>query len=186
MVYPIVIYGTPLLRKKSEDITPDYEGLEKLIEDMFETMYSSDGIGLAAPQIGKNIRLFVIDANVMAEDDPELKGFKRVFINAQIVEESGEEWPYNEGCLSLPTIREDVKRKAKIKIKYVNEKFEECEEELDGIKARIVQHEYDHLEGVLFVDHLSAIRKKMIRRRLDNISNGKVNVNYRCKFYKKK
>lgn len=186
MIYPVVIYGTPLLRKVSEDITKDYEGLGGLIEDMFETMYSSDGIGLAAPQIGKNIRLFVIDASVMAEDDPELEGFKRVFINARIVEESGEEWPYNEGCLSLPTIREDVKRKPKIKIQYLNENFEACEEELDGIKARIVQHEYDHLEGVLFVDHLPAIRKRMLKRRLDNIAAGKVNVNYRCKFYKKK
>lgn len=185
MIKTIVAYGNQSLRKKSEEIEPDYEGLETLIDDMFETMYKSDGIGLAAPQIGKSIRLFVIDASVMADDDPTLDGFKKVFINAQKLDESGEEWEFNEGCLSLPAIREDIKRKEVIRLSYLDENFNPHEEVFDGIKARIIQHEYDHLEGVLFIDHVSPLRKRLLKSKLNAIEKGKVSTNYKIKFAKK-
>ena len=185
MIYPIVVYGNPSLRKVSEPIDANYPGLAKLLEDMFETMYSSDGVGLAAPQIGKGIRLFIIDAAPMEEDSPTLKDFKKVFINAQIIKEEGEPWGFNEGCLSLPEIRESVNRLSTITVRYQDENFVQHEETYDGIKARIIQHEYDHIEGRLFIDHISPIRKRLIGAKLTAIEKGKVNPSYRVKFYKK-
>jgi len=192
MKFPIVAYGHPTLRKVAKDISPDYPDLQKLIDDMFETMYASNGVGLAAPQIDKSIRLFVIDAEPFAELDEgmteaqkaQLKG-KRVFINAKILEESGKEWEFTEGCLSIPGINEDVTRQEKIKIKYFDRDFKEHVEEIDGILARVIQHEYDHIEGILFTDHLSSFKKRLLKRKLENISKGKVNVDYRMKFPKK-
>lgn len=185
MIYPIVVYGNPSLRRPSKDIDKDYADLPKLIEDMFETMYASDGIGLAAPQIGKNIRVFIIDASAMAEDDPSLKDFKRIFINAEITDRSGEPWSFSEGCLSLPDIREDVKRPETVVMKYLDENFEEKEETFDGIKARIIQHEYDHLDGKLFIDYVAPLRKRLIKGKLNAIEKGKVSTSYRVRFYKK-
>jgi len=192
MKFPVLAYGHPTLRKIAKDITPDYPDLQKLIDDMFESMYQSSGVGLAAPQIDKSIRLFVIDAEPftdlyedMTEEEKErLKG-KKVFINAQILEESGKEWDFNEGCLSLPGINEDVTRKEKIKIEYFDRDFNKHTEEIDGILARVIQHEYDHLDGILFTDHLSSFKKRLLKRKLENISKGKVNVDYRMKFPKK-
>ncbi len=192
MKFPIVAYGHPVLRKVGKEIAPDYPGLQKLIDDMFETMYESNGVGLAAPQIDKSIRLFVIDAEAFADLDEEmtdaqkeqLKG-KKVFINAKILEESGKEWSFSEGCLSIPGINEDVTRKERIKITYYDRDFNKHTEEIDGILARVIQHEYDHIEGILFTDHLSAFKKRLLKRKLENISKGKVNVDYRMKFPKK-
>ena len=182
MILPILAYGHPNLRKVAEDIDKDYPGLDKLLDDMFETMYASNGVGLAAPQINKSIRLFVIDASPFAEEVPEAEGFKKVFFNARIVEEDGKEWAFNEGCLSVPKINEDVTRKSKIKIHYYDRDWNYREEEYDGIFARIIQHEYDHLEGILFVDRVSALRKTMLRGKLNDIAKGKVDVDYRMIF----
>ncbi len=191
MILPVVAYGMPVLRKKGKEITPDYPGLQELIDNMFETMYASDGVGLAAPQIDRSIRLFVIDAEPFAqvdevkeEEKEKLKG-QRVFINPIILEESGEEWNFTEGCLSIPGINEDVKRKSKIKIEYYDRDFNKHTEEIDGLLARVIQHEYDHIEGVLFTDYLSPLKKRLLKRKLENISKGKVNVHYRMKFPKK-
>jgi peptide deformylase len=184
MVYPIVIYGSPLLRKVAKDIDKDYPDLEKLIEDMFETMEVSDGIGLAAPQIGKSIRLFVIDASPMAEDDPTLADFKRVFLNPQIVEETGSKWGFVEGCLSVPELREEVMRPSTVTIEYYDENWAHKKETFGGIKARIIQHEYDHLDGILFVDKVSPLKKKLIKGKLNNIAKGKVNAAYKTKLLK--
>lgn len=184
MVYPVVLFGSPLLRKVSVVIEKDYTGLEKLVADMFETMKASEGVGLAAPQIGKSIRLFVIDASPMEEDDPSLVGFKKVFINAQILEETGDEWGFVEGCLSIPEIREEVNRKSVITIEYYDEYFEYHKDTYDGVKARIIQHEYDHLNGVLFVDKVSPLKKKLLKGRLTNIAKGKVSVAYKTKLLK--
>ncbi len=192
MKFPILAYGHPTLRKVAADITPEYSGLQQLIDDMFDAMYESNGVGLAAPQIGKSIRLFVIDATPFAdleedlteEEKQKLKG-QRVFINAQILEETGKEWSFTEGCLSIPGINEDVSRPEKIKIAYLDRDFNKHEEEIDGILARVIQHEYDHLEGILFTDHLSSFKKRLLKRKLENISKGKVNVDYRMKFPKK-
>jgi len=192
MKFAILAYGHPLLRKIAKDIQPDEPGLQKLIDDMFEAMYESNGVGLAAPQIGKSIRLFVIDAepftdlneNTTPEEKERLKG-QRVFINAQIIEETGQEKEFTEGCLSIPGINENVKRKEKIKITYLDRDFKPHTEEIDGILARVIQHEYDHLEGKLFTDHLSAFKKRLLKRKLENISKGKVNVDYKMKFPKK-
>ncbi|MBN1116488.1 MAG: peptide deformylase [Bacteroidales bacterium] len=184
MIYPIVIYGSPMLRKVSEKIAKEYNNLDVLIKDMFETMEVSDGVGLAAPQIGKSIRLFVIDANPMAEDDPSLEGFKKAFINPKIIEQTGDKWGFSEGCLSLPEIREEVERPAKIRIQYYDEDFNFYDETYDGIKARIIQHEYDHLDGVLFVDHLSPLKKKLLKGKLNNIAKGKVAAAYSTKIIK--
>lgn len=185
MIRTVVAYGTPSLRRKSERIEKNMEGLNELIDDMYETMYRADGIGLAAPQIGENIRIFVIDASALEEDDSSLADFKKVFINPEILDESGDEWAFNEGCLSLPTIREDVKRKPNIKLKYCDENFNEFIEEFDGIKARIIQHEYDHLEGILFVDKIVPLRKRLLKSRLSALEKGKVDVSYKIKFFKK-
>ncbi len=192
MKFPILAYGHPNLRKVAKDITPDYPGLQQLIDDMFEAMYESNGVGLAAPQIDRSIRLFVIDAEPFIEIDKnmsdaekeQLKG-KKVFINAQILEETGDKWAFNEGCLSIPGINEDVTRHRKIKIRYLDRDFKEHIEEIDGILARVIQHEYDHLDGILFTDHLSSFKKRLLKRKLENISKGKVNVDYRMKFPKK-
>jgi peptide deformylase len=184
MIYPIVVYGSPLLRRVSKEIERDDPDLPKLIDDMFETMYVSDGIGLAAPQIGKSIRLFVIDGTAMAEDDPSLEGFKKVFINPQIIEESGDKWTFTEGCLSLPNIREDVIRQGYIRIKYFDENFNEHDEVYDGVKARIMQHEYDHLEGVLFVDKIAPLKRKLLKGRLNDIAKGKADAAYKTKIVK--
>ncbi len=186
MILPIVGYGDAVLRKKAEDIDSSYQGLDKLIKDMFETMYNASGVGLAAPQIGKSIRLFIVDAEAFSDEEPELANFKKIFINPLIIEEEGTEWAFNEGCLSIPGIREDVMRKPKITIEYQNENFEWLEETYEGIAARIIQHEYDHIEGVLFTDHISPLKKKMLKSRLERIIRGDVNVSYKMKFTGKK
>ena len=189
MIYPIVAYGEAVLRKKAQDISADYPGLSTLIDDMFETMYGASGIGLAAPQIGKSIRIFIVDATPFEEDqdltetDRKMLGqFKKVFINAEILEERGDEWVFNEGCLSIPDIREDVFRKEEITIKYFDADFNEHTEVYSGIAARIIQHEYDHIEGILFTDHLSALKKRMIKGKLTQISKGQILADYRMKY----
>jgi peptide deformylase len=187
MILPIVAYGDPVLKKKAEEIDEDYPDLQKLIDNMFETMYNAKGVGLAAPQIGRGIRLFVVDATPVAEGedgDPSCEDFKRVFINPIILEEEGTEWSYEEGCLSIPNIREEVLRKPNVKIEYYDENWDLYEEELDGFAARVVQHEYDHIEGKLFLDKISAFKKTLLRGKLKDISNGNVDVNYKMKFPK--
>jgi len=189
MILPIVAYGDPILRKESEEITKEYPKLDELIENMFETMYEARGIGLAAPQIGVPIRLFIVDATPF-EDDEDLSEeeqkfvstFKKVFINAKILEESGDEWAFDEGCLSIPDVREDVFRQPNIVIEYQDENFKKHKESFSGIVARIIQHEYDHIEGILFTDKLSPLKKRLIKGRLENISKGKVSIDYRMKF----
>ncbi len=184
MILPIVAYGDPVLRKETEEIDANYPDLKQLIADMFETMYHSKGVGLAAPQIGLPIRLFIVDAAGFNEDGeaPELEGFKRVFINPIIIEEKGKEWKFEEGCLSIPGIREEVSRKPELTIEYYNENFELVEEKLDGLGARVVQHEYDHIEGVLFVDKINPLKKQLIKSRLNAITKGEIKVGYRMKF----
>ncbi len=182
MIYPIVAYGDPVLKKKAEDISKDYPGLADLIDSMWETMYSANGVGLAAPQIGKSIRMFVVDASPFAEDEPELEDFKKVFINAQILEEDGDKWAFNEGCLSIPKIREDINRHEEIVIEYYDENFKKHKETYSGMAARVIQHEYDHIEGILFVDHLSPLKKRLLSGKLGDITKGNVDVDYRMKF----
>lgn len=189
MVLPIVAYGDPVLRRVGKDIDKDYPGLEELIENMKETMKNAQGVGLAAPQVGRDIRLFLIDASPFSEnEDLEeeerafLKDFKRTFINARIVEEQGDEWAFNEGCLSIPNINEDVYRPEIIHVEYLDEDFVERQETLTGLAARIFQHEYDHIEGILFTDKLSSLKKRLLKKRLENISKGKVDVSYRMRF----
>lgn len=182
MKLPIIAYGDSVLRKKGTEITKDYPELNNLIENMFETMYGAHGVGLAAPQVGLSIRLFVIDATSFAEDEPVLKDFKKTFINAQILEESGNKWSFNEGCLSIPDIREDIDRKESLTISYYDENWNHYEETYKGLAARIIQHEYDHIEGKLFVDKLSPLRKAMLKNKLSSISKGIVNVDYKMKF----
>ncbi|PTN07529.1 peptide deformylase [Mangrovibacterium marinum] len=179
MIYPITVYGDPVLRKVAQPITKDYPDFDQFVKDMFETMYFSDGVGLAAPQIGLPIRMFVVDASAAADEEPELEGFKKAFINPEIIETKGDEWTMNEGCLSLPDIREDVSRPEFVKIKYLDENFVEHIEEYGGFAARVIQHEYDHLEGKLLVDHLSPLRKRMLKSKLTNITKGKVKTSYR-------
>jgi len=181
MKYPVTVYGDPLLRKKAKEITKDYPNLEEVIENMWETMYYSDGVGLAAPQVGLSIRLFVIDASSGADEEPELKDFKKVFINPEILNKEGDEWVMNEGCLSLPEIREDVERPNEVTIRYFDENFVEHTETYKGFAGRVIQHEYDHLEGVLFVDYLSPLRKRLLKGKLSNIAKGKVIPHYRIK-----
>jgi len=192
MVFPIVAYGAAVLRKTSQDITPDYPGLKTLIEDMWETMYASNGVGLAAPQINKDIRLFVMDSMQIFEnldDDeqgiyPDAPGIKKVFINAHVVSLEGEEWVYNEGCLSIPKIREDVFRAESVTIRYMDENFVEHKDIFNGITARVILHEYDHIEGKLFIDYLKPLRKKLLQGKLNDISKGKVKVDYKMIFPK--
>ncbi len=189
MILPIIAYGDPVLRKVGDDITKDYSKLDVLLENMWETMYNANGVGLAAPQIGLAIRLFVIDTTPFSEDEDlseaeqkALNGFKKVFINAQIEEETGEEWAFNEGCLSIPDVREDVKRKDTIKIVYLDENFKEQSQTFDGLLARVIQHEYDHIQGVLFTDKLSTLKRQLIKNKLSNISKGKISIDYRMRF----
>lgn len=191
MILPIRAFGDPILRKMAKDIEPDYPNLKELIDNMFETMESANGIGLAAPQIGLDIRLFVIDVTPLAEDEDYahikeelIKQGKKVFINAHILEQSGEEWKFNEGCLSIPDIREDVKRQPTIVIEYQDENFVKHTETFSDIRARVIQHEYDHIDGVLFTDHLSALKKKLVKGKLTKISQGDVSVNYKMRFPK--
>lgn len=179
MLLPIFIYGHPILRRVSEDIPTDFPDLEKFIKDLWQTMDEADGVGLAAPQVGKNIRIFVVDGNAFEEVDPQCKGFRKAFINAHILDRSGEELSRNEGCLSVPGIHEDVRRKDKIRIAYRDENGVQQEEEYDGIKAWIIQHEYDHLEGIIFTDHLSSLKKRLLKNKLSNISLGKFKADYR-------
>lgn len=187
MILPVVAYGSPVLRKVCEDITPSYPNLDKLIADMWETVYNSSGVGLAAPQINKAIRLFVVDTVQVTEEFdeadkakyPDEKPIKQVFINARMIEESGNMWPYNEGCLSIPKIREDVQRNSIIKLRWQDENFVEHEGTFDGITARVIQHEYDHIEGKLFIDYLSPLKKRLLKKKLDDITKGKVKTDYR-------
>ncbi|MBC7948693.1 MAG: peptide deformylase [Chitinophagaceae bacterium] len=194
MILPIVAYGHPILRKVATDILPDHQGLEKLIADMWETMYASNGVGLAAPQVNKDIRLFVIDTEQIfraMEDDeedhsyPDAPGMKGVFINAHVVEVDGKEWPYNEGCLSIPKIREDVYRHETVTLQFRDEQFESHIKTFTGITARVILHEYDHIEGTLFIDYLPPLKKKLMKGKLNDISKGKVNVDYKMLFPEK-
>jgi peptide deformylase len=182
MKLPIVAYGDPVLKKVAGEIGPDYPNIDILIADMFETMYHAQGVGLAAPQVGLSIRLFVIDASPFEEDDAQLKGFKKVFLNAQITEESGDKWAFNEGCLSIPDIREDVSRHQHLHIRYQDENWNWQEERYHGLAARVIQHEYDHIDGKLLTDRLSPLRKAMLKNRLEAISKGMVKVDYKMKF----
>lgn len=181
MYLPIYVYGHPVLRKVATPVDKDYPALEKLIEDMWETMYKADGVGLAAPQIGKPIRLFVIDGSELAEKDENLKGFKKTFINAEILTETGEDFTYSEGCLSVPGIREEIIRPSIITVRYMDENFKLFEEQMEGLKARIVQHEHDHLQGKLLIDRINPIRRTMLQGKLNNISRGKVECDYKIK-----
>jgi peptide deformylase len=185
MILPIYLYGQPVLRKVAQDIEKDYPNLNELIRNMFETMYNADGIGLAAPQVGLSIRLFVIDLEPLAEDDPKYHGFKKVFINAHILEETGELVPLQEGCLSIPGINETVQRKETIRIRYFDENFVEHEETYTDFFARCIQHEYAHIEGELFIDKISGIRKQLIKSKLNNITKGKTECAYRTKAVQK-
>jgi len=179
MIYPVTVFGDPVLRKKAEPITKDFQDLKGFIQNMFDTMYNSDGVGLAAPQVGQAIRIFVIDSEI--DDEDELPGIKKAFINPEILEKSGDEWVMNEGCLSLPEIREDVLRPETVKIKYFDEEFNEYIETYSGFTSRVIQHEYDHLEGVMFVDYLNPLRKRILKSKLSAISKGKVIPKYRIK-----
>ena len=192
MILPVLAYGDATLKKEANEIDKDHPELESLIENMFETMYEASGVGLAAPQIGQSIRIFIVDGSPFVTDkeedeqeDPRAKGmdsFKKVFINPIIEEEHGEEWAFNEGCLSIPEIREEVYRKEKIVISYYDENWELKEESYDGYSARIIQHEYDHLDGILFTDHLTPLKKRLLSKKLQNISKGEVDVKYKMKF----
>ncbi|PQJ12442.1 peptide deformylase [Flavipsychrobacter stenotrophus] len=192
MILPVVAFGHPVLRKVCDDITPDYPGLTKLIADMWDTVYNSNGVGIAAPQINKPIRLFVIDTVQVVDDFddddrkryPNEKAIKQVFINAHIIEETGDTWAYNEGCLSIPHVREDIHRQAKVHLRYLDENFVAHEGHFHGITARVIQHEYDHIEGKLFIDYISGLKKRLMKKKLDDISSGKVKVDYRMIFPK--
>jgi peptide deformylase len=192
MILPIVAYGSPILRKVSDDIDRDYPGLEKLLADMWETLYNSNGVGLAAPQINKDIRLFIIDSEQIFENQepnekgqyPDEPGYKGVFINARIKELGGNEWSYNEGCLSIPKIREDIIRRESVTLEYLDENFVEHTKTFIGITARVILHEYDHIEGKLFIDYIKPLKRTLMKRKLDDISKGKVKVDYRMLFPK--
>ncbi|RAR50972.1 peptide deformylase [Flavobacterium lacus] len=193
MILPIVGYGDPVLRKVGAEISPEYPNLSELIANMYDTMYNAYGVGLAAPQIGSAIRLFIVDTAPFAESDDlsteeiaQLKSFKKTFINAKILKEEGNEWAFNEGCLSIPEVREDVFRKERITIEYVDENFVKHTDVYDGLIARVIQHEYDHIEGVLFTDKISSLKKTLIKKRLQNIIDGKIFPDYRMKFFNKK
>lgn len=192
MILPIVAYGSPILRMVSREIDKDYPGLDKLIEDMWETMYASNGVGLAAPQVNKDIRLFVVDSSQIftnqEEEDkgkyPDEPGVKKVFINANIASLNGREWVYNEGCLSIPKIREDVSRNEEVTIEYYDENFEQHTDTFNGLTARIILHEYDHIEGKLFIDYLKPLKRRLMKGKLDDISKGKIKVDYKMTFVK--
>ena len=189
MILPIVAYGDPVLKKRASEISKDTPKLEETISNMYESMYGAQGVGLAAPQVGLSIRLFLVDTSPFADDDEysveeqeKLKRFKRTFINAKIIEETGEEWAFNEGCLSIPNVREEVLRQPVIKVEYQDENFKSHTETFDGLIARVIQHEYDHIEGVLFTDKVSSLKKRLLKGKLVNISKGKTNVDYRMRF----
>jgi peptide deformylase len=186
MKLPIIAYGDPVLRQKTKEIDESYPDLEVLIENLFDTMYAAYGVGIAAPQVGLAIRLFVIDGEPYAEDDPTMKNFKKVFINPQVIEEAGELWSYSEGCLSIPDIREDINRKEEITISYLDENWIEHEETYSGLAARVIQHEYDHIEGILFTDKLSPLKKALLKGKLDDISKGNIDIDYKMKFPRQK
>jgi peptide deformylase len=195
MILPIVAYGHPVLRKTARDIDENDEQLPKLIEDMWETMYASNGVGLAAPQVGRDIRLFVIDsaqifANMEEEEKkeenyPDAPGVKQVFINARVIEEHGDDWAYNEGCLSIPRIREDIYRAEEVTLEYLDEHFKQHRKTFNGVTGRIILHEYDHIEGKLFIDYISPLKRRLLKRKLDDISKGNVRVDYKMSFPKK-
>lgn len=182
MLLPIYAYGQPVLRKVGLDIDQEYPGLDKLLSDMWETMYNANGVGLAAPQIGRAIRLFLVDTVQIMEEGEEDNGIKQVFINAQKIEEGGEPWTYEEGCLSIPDIRGDVDRPEQIKLAYYDEKFERHETVFTGMNARVIQHEYDHIDGILFTEHLKPVKKQLVRRKLENIRKGKTQADYKMAF----
>jgi peptide deformylase len=198
MILPIVVYGDPVLRKMGENIDKNYEGLQQLIKDMFETMYNANGLGIAAPQVGRAIRLFVVDLEPFTKDDDEdtkdyapekkeqLKDFKKVFINARMLSESGEEWKFNEGCLSIPKLTEDVVRKSEIEIEYYDEHFKKHVEKYDGVVARVIQHEYDHIDGKLFIDRISPFKRQLLAGKLKDITTGKTTPDYKTRVYKPK
>ena len=193
MILPIIGYGDPVLRKVGEEITPEYPNLKETIANMYETMYNAYGVGLAAPQVGLAIRLFVIDTTPFGEDEDlsdeeqsQLKNFKRTFINAKMLKEEGEEWGFNEGCLSIPEVREDVYRHETITIEYCDENFNKKTEVFDGLVARVIQHEYDHIEGILFTDLVSSLKKQLIKKKLQNIMDGKTRPDYKMRFCNKK
>jgi len=183
MILPIYAYGQPVLKRMGKEITKDYPDLEVLIANMWETMYNAEGVGLAAPQIGLAIRMFMVDTEQMMDEENKGKGIKKVLINAQKIEEGGTPWEYEEGCLSIPEIRGDVERPAQIKIRYFDEHFVEHEEIFNGMNARVIQHEYDHIDGVLFTELLKPLKRKLVRRRLDKIRKGKIDQKYRMKFH---
>jgi len=193
MILPIVGYGDPVLRKKGEEIPQDYPNLKEFIANMYETMYNAYGVGLAAPQVGQSIRLFVVDTKPFSDDEDlpkdeqqQLEGFRKTFINPVILKEEGEEWGFNEGCLSIPEVREDVFRQEKITIEYFDEDFNKHTDVYDGLIARVIQHEYDHIEGVLFTDKISSLKKRLIQKKLQNIMEGKTRPDYKMKFFAKK
>jgi peptide deformylase len=193
MILPIIGYGDPVLRKVGEEVTTDYPNLKEVIANMYETMYNASGVGLAAEQVGLPLRLFVIDTapfsdddDVESDDQKQLKSFKKTFINAKIINEEGEEWAFNEGCLSIPDVREDVYRKPIVTIQYCEEDFVMKTEVFDGLIARVIQHEYDHIEGILFTDKISSLKKRLIQKKLKNITEGKTFQDYRMKFFAKK
>jgi peptide deformylase len=185
MIYPITAYGDPVLRKKAVPIERDHKDLTVLVQNMFDTMYHCFGVGLAAPQVGLGIRLFVVDATPFSQDEPEANGFKKVFINAEILAQDGKKWKFNEGCLSIPGIREDIERKEHITIRYQDINFETHTETYSGLRARIILHEYDHIEGVLFTDYLTPLKKQLLKGRLGDIMKGRTDADYRMKFYKR-
>jgi len=182
MILPIYAYGQTVLKKEAEPIDPDFPELEELIDNMWETMYQAQGVGLAAPQIGRSIRLFVVDTIQLMEEGKEEEGIKQVFINAEKIEEAGEPWSYEEGCLSIPEVRGDVDRPPQLRLRYQDENFDTHERVFTGMNARVIQHEYDHIDGILFIEHLKPIKRRLVKRRLENIRKGKVKVEYRMKF----
>jgi peptide deformylase len=184
MIYPIVVYGSPILRQVAREIDAQYPDLKQLLADMFETMLKADGMGLAAPQIGKSIRIFIVDATSLEREDPTMKDFRKVFINPKILQLDGEEVMMNEGCLSLPKLREDVDRHNKVRIQYRDENFNLIDEEYEGLKARVIQHEYDHLDGIMFIDRIPPLRKKLLKGRLKDITKCNVDVHYKIKLLK--
>ena len=186
MILPIVAYGDSVLRKVGVEISKDFPDLSKLIDDMFETMENSKGVGLAAPQVNKAIRLFVVDSNKMYDEDEPAEGIREVFINATMIDELGKEWTYEEGCLSIPSIREDVLRRERIKIEFYDRSFTKHVKEFTGLTARVIQHEYDHIEGKLFIDHIKPLKRTLLKGKLDKISKGIVDVDYKMRFPKKK
>ena len=182
MILPVLAYGHPALKKKAAEIGPGYPDLQQFITDLWETMYQADGVGLAAPQVNQSIRIFVIDASGFVKDHPEAENFKKLFINAEIYAEDGEEWVFNEGCLSFPGMREDISRKPVIRMRWVDEEFNQHDEKFEGILARIIQHEYDHIEGVLMVDRINSLKRVLLKRRLGEITRGEVDVSYKMLF----